>query len=92
MTFAPQHRDVQCKNGLSHNRSPLPFLAASPRPRPLPFPPPKAITFTSVAAPFASNTYSQEVLFSPAIIARHNRAILPWLASEPQYLTSHTSG
>jgi hypothetical protein len=62
VTFAPQHRDFRCKNGLFHNRPPSPFLVTSPRPRPrprpLPFPPPKATTFTSVAASFASNTYN----------------------------------
>jgi hypothetical protein len=76
MTFAPQHRDVQCKNDLFQDRSPLPFLATS-------FPLPKATTFASIAVPFASDTYNQEVLFSLTIIARHNHAILPWLANEP---------
>ena len=87
IAFAPQHRDVQCKNGLSNGRPSLRFLVASPRPRPLPLPPtPKATTVTAVTASFASTTYNQEVIFSPAIIARHNRAILPWLANEPYQL------
>jgi len=38
MSFAPQNRAVQCKNGLIHDRPSLPFLVASSRPRLLPFP------------------------------------------------------
>jgi hypothetical protein len=88
IVFAPQHGDVQCKNRLSDGRPLLRFLVASPRPRPrprpLPLPPtPKATTVTVVTASFASTTYNKEVIFSPAIIARHNRAILSWLANEP---------
>jgi hypothetical protein len=82
ITFAPQHTDVQCKNGPFHDRSPLPFLVASPRPHLLPLPPPKATTINSVAASFPHTTYNQQVLSSPAIIAKRNRAILPWLVND----------
>jgi hypothetical protein len=86
IVFAPQHGDVQCKNDLSDGCPLLHFLVASsrPRPRPLPLPPtPKATTVTVVTASFTSTTYNKEVIFSPAIIAKHNRAILPWLVNEP---------
>jgi hypothetical protein len=63
-----------------------PFLVASPRPYLLPLPPPKATTINSVAASFPPTTYNQEVLSSPASIARPNRAILPWFANEPHQL------
>lgn len=49
-------------------------------------PAPKATTITLVAASFAFTTYNQEVLFSSAIIGRHNCALLPWLATS---LTSY---
>src|SRR5271163_987787 len=88
ITFAPQHRGIQCKHGpfprsLSPFPSslplPLPFLIASSRPRPLPLPlplpPPKATTITSVAASLASTTCNQEVLFTPTIIATHNHDV-----------------
>jgi hypothetical protein len=79
----PQHRDIRCKNGLFNGRPPLPFLVTSLL---LLLLPPKATTITSVAASFASTTYNQEVLFSPVIIARHNRAILHGWQTKPHQL------
>jgi hypothetical protein len=59
------------QNGPFHNRSPLPFLVASPRPRLLPLPPPKATTINSVAASFPllpiSRKFSPRQLLSPDI-------------------------